>query len=228
VAETPMTTKNTRRFEFKLGRIGVIVFLLGISGLLFGVFLLGVTVGKNIDTYPEKIARFLPDKLNARLGLPPGAEEPVLAARDQMKQEKPEPDLQMTFHDRLVKGKQEKVPSPSPEPVIPEVQPKPAAPALVVEKAQPVKEKPAVREEFIVQVASYQEKSKAEALIKKISGMGYPSQTEVINLPDKGKWFRVVMGAFSSRSEAQKAVDAVSGKNKGLNCVIRSVDGVGN
>ena len=58
-----MITKNTHRFEFKLGRIGLILFLLGMAGLLFGVFLLGVTLGKNIDTYPEKIARFLPDKI---------------------------------------------------------------------------------------------------------------------------------------------------------------------
>jgi cell division protein FtsN len=221
-----MMTKNTRRFEFKLGRIGLIIFLLGISGLLFGVFLLGVTVGKNIDTYPEKIARFLPDKIKKLISLSPETSETAVAARDQMKQEKQEPDPDLTFHDRLVKGKQEKVPSPPPEPVTPEAQPKPAAPA--VEKAPPVKEKPAVREEFLVQVVSYQERSKAETLVKKISGMGYPSRTEVIDLPDKGKWFRVVMGAFSSRPEAQKAVDAVSRKNKGLNCVIRSAEGTGN
>jgi cell division protein FtsN len=216
-----MTTKNTRRSEFKLGRIGLIFFLLGISGLLFGVFLLGVKVGKNIDTYPEKIARFLPDKIKTMISLPPESSEPVAAARDAVKQEKPEPGLDLTYYERLLKGKQQQVPPPPSAPVMPKIQPKPETPAPGGEKEPPVKEKPAVREEFVVQVASYQEKSKAEALVKKISGMGYASRTEVIDLPGKGKWFRVVMGAFPSRPEAQKAVDAVSRKNKGLNCVIR-------
>lgn len=241
-----MMTKNTRRFEFKLGRIGLIFFLLGISGLLFGIFLLGVTVGKNIDTYPEKIARFLPDKMKTLISLPPDTAGPVMATRDEVKQETPEPDL--TFYD-LGKRKtdtkgmapdgmfpkkapagevKEKIPLPPPEPVTPAVQPKSAAPVPAAGKAPPVKEKPAVREQFLVQVVSYQEKSKAETLVKKISAMGYPARTEMIELSDKGKWFRVVMGAFSSRPEAQKAVGAVSRKNKGLNCVIRSVEGTGN
>lgn len=243
-----MMTKNTRRFEFKLGRIGLIFFLLGISGLLFGIFLLGVTVGKNIDTYPEKIARFLPDKMKTLISLPPDTAEPVMATRDEVKQETPEPDLDLTFYD-LGKRKtdtkgmapdgmfpkkapagevKEKIPLPPPEPVPPAVQPKSAAPVPAAEKAPPVKEKLAVREQFLVQVVSYQEKSKAETLVKKISAMGYPARTEMIELPDKGKWFRVVMGAFSSRPEAQMAVGAVSRKNKGLNCVIRSVEGTGN
>lgn len=219
-----MTTKNTRRFEFKLGRIGLAFFLLGISGLLFGVFLLGVTVGKNIESYPEKIARFLPDKIKTLISLSPGTGETAVAERNQARQEKPEPDPDLTYHDRLVKGKQEAVPSPPPEPVTPAVQPKPAAPVPAVEKAPPEKEKPAVREEFLVQVVSYKEKSKAETLVKKISGMGYPSRTEVIDLPDKGKWFRVVMGGFPSRAEAQTAVNAISRKNKGLKCVIRPAE----
>jgi cell division protein FtsN len=108
--------------------------------------------------------------------------------------------------------------------VIPEPEPKPAAPAPVVEKAPPVKEKPTVREGFIVQVASYQEKSKADALINKITTMGYPSQTEVIDLPDKGQWFRVLMGEFPSRPEAERAIEALSKKYKGLNCTIRPIE----
>jgi cell division septation protein DedD len=241
-----MMTKNTRRFELKLGRTGVIIFLLGMSGLLFGVFLLGVTVGKNIDTYPEKIARFLPDRiktLSSRFSK--DTTEPVVAMQDDLKQEKPEPDMDLTFYNRLGKPKAgtkgaapdgmilQKAPSeaikekPSPHAIRP-IEPKSAAPVPAVETAPPVKERPAVREEFLVQVVSYQDKSKAEKLVKKISGMGYPSRTEVIDLPDKGKWFRVVMGVFPSRPEAQEAVNAVSGKNKGLNCVIRSVEGTGN
>lgn len=223
-----MMTKNTRRFEFKLGRIGLTIFLLGISGLLFGVFLLGVNVGKNIDTYPEKIVRFLPDRIRALIRLPVKTSEPIIVAREEVEQVKPEPGLDLTYHERLVKGKQESIPPPSSESEAPKIKPKPNTPAPGVENERPLKEKPAVREEFLVQVASYQEKNKAEALAKKISGMGYASRTEVIDLPHKGKWYRVVMGAFPGRPEAQKAVEAVSRNNKGLNCVIRPVERAGN
>jgi cell division protein FtsN len=246
-----MITKNTHRFEFKLGRIGLILFLLGMSGLLFGVFLLGVTLGKNIDTYPEKIARFLPDKIKAHIGLSPDVTEPVMAARDDKKQDMPEPDqdLNLTFYDTLGKRKtdtkgmapdgmipkkaspenvKEHLPKPPPAPVTPTIQPKSAAPSPGVQKAAPVKEKPVQQQKFLVQVVSYQDKGKADTLAKKISAIGYPARTEVMELPGKGKWFRVVMGAFSGRPEAQKAIDSVSKKNKGLNCVIRPAGGNGN
>jgi cell division septation protein DedD len=71
---------------------------------------------------------------------------------------------------------------------------------------------------------AYQQKSKAEALVKRIAAMGKPARMEATELPDKGKWYRVVMGEFSSRQDAQGAVDAVSKKIKGLNGVIRSVE----
>ena len=239
-----MITKNTHRFEFKLGRLGMILFLLGMSGLLFGVFLLGVTLGKNIDTYPEKIARFIPDRIKAHIGISPDVAEPVMAARDDKKQDMPEPDrdLNLTFYDTLGKRKtdakgmapdgmipkkaapekvKEPPPQPPPAPVTPAIQPKAAAPS-------PVKEKSVQQEKFLVQVVSYKDKDKAARLAKKISASGYSVHTEVMELPGRGKWFRVVMGLFSDRPEAQKAIDSISKKNKGLSCVIRPSGGNGN
>lgn len=217
-------TKNARRFELKLGRIGLILFLLGMSGLLFGVFLLGVTVGKNIDTYPEKIARFLPDRIKALTSrLSKDATEPVVVMRDDLKQEKPEPE-RMTLQKAPTDAIKEK---PLPH-ATRQVDPKSTGTVPAVPKEQPIKEKTAEHGKFMVQVVSYQQKSKAEALVSKITAMGYAARAEVTELPDKGKWFRVVMGEFSSRPEAQAAVDAVSKKSKGLNCVIRSVETTGN
>jgi len=51
-----MSSGNIKRFELKLGRTGIIVTIAGMAFLLCGSFILGVTVGKNIDTYPEKIS----------------------------------------------------------------------------------------------------------------------------------------------------------------------------
>ncbi len=248
--ETPMMTKNTRRFEMKLGRIGLILFFLGMSGLLFGVFLLGVTVGKNIDTYPEKMARYLPDRIKTLISrMKQDTTVPAVAMRDDLKQEKPEPepDMDLTFYDRLGKRKADSKGGTAPDGMILQkapagaamkkppplqatrpLEPKSPGPAPAVQEAPPIKEKSEVQGKFMVQVVSYQEESKAEALVRKIAAMGYAARTEVTELPDKGKWFRVVMGKFSSRPEAQAAIDALSRNTKGLSCVIRSTASTGN
>jgi len=51
-----MASGNSKKMELKLGRAGITIVVLGMAILLFSVFLLGVVVGKNIDTYPQKIA----------------------------------------------------------------------------------------------------------------------------------------------------------------------------
>lgn len=64
-----MTSKNVRAFELKLGKRALILFIAGMFCLLFITFLFGVTVGKNIDTYPEKFSRGLPGMFIERFGL---------------------------------------------------------------------------------------------------------------------------------------------------------------
>jgi cell division septation protein DedD len=55
-----MAVKNIRSFEFKLGKLGLTLLITGIGVLVFGAFVLGVNVGKDIDTYPEKIVKGIP------------------------------------------------------------------------------------------------------------------------------------------------------------------------
>src|SRR4030042_1585029 len=56
-----MASGNTKNFEFRLKKAGLIAVITGMVALLCFAFLLGVNVGKNIDTYPEKISS-LPQK----------------------------------------------------------------------------------------------------------------------------------------------------------------------
>lgn len=234
-------TKNTRRFELRLGRVGLTIFLLGVSGLLFVFFLLGVTVGKNIDAYPERVARFLPERIKILASrLSQEATEPAVAVREDLKREKPEPAAgdgplrrdadQMREAPEGAAVKQETaaaVQAPMRQTVHPP-ETKSEAPAPAVQAARPVKEKTAPPGKVIVQVVSYKDERKAEALVRTIAAMGYSARTEVTELPDRGRWFRVVMGEFAGRPEAQAAIDALSKKARGLNCVIRSADSAGN
>lgn len=51
-----MGSGNIRKFEIRLGQTGLTVLIVGMVVLLCLSFLFGVGVGKNIDTYPEKIS----------------------------------------------------------------------------------------------------------------------------------------------------------------------------
>ena len=78
---------------------------------------------------------------------------------------------------------------------------------------------------FEVQVAAYREKSQAEQLVKKIAAMGFSPRVVMKELPEKGRWFRVIVGGFESRGAAQEAAEKMTGKIRGLKFVIRSSDG---
>jgi len=250
-----MTARNTHKFELRMGRLGLVLFILGMSALLFAIFLFGVTVGKNIDTYPDKIARFIPDTVRSKTGWPSGPRETLISSKEEKKAEAagPEKDMDLTFYDTLAKKKGDAggliIETPKGKRTEPDGdgEPTPAAkPKITAENsvtANPQKSAalppvtapaaaqklaPAVaKEKFLIQVVSYQKKSKADELTGKLKSLGYASRIEVTELPDKGKWFRVIMDGFQSRPEAQKAADKVSTSIKGLNCVIRAAEGKG-
>ncbi|HQI23950.1 MAG TPA: hypothetical protein PLV15_03845, partial [Smithella sp.] len=64
-----MATQNTKKFELKIGKTGVLIILGGMTGLLCAAFLLGVDIGKNIETSPGEIAS-LPQKALAMVWRP--------------------------------------------------------------------------------------------------------------------------------------------------------------
>jgi cell division protein FtsN len=84
-------------------------------------------------------------------------------------------------------------------------------------------QKPPAEGKYMLQVVSLKDKSKAEQFCKKITPLGYNPRVAMIELPKKGKWFRVVIDGFETRDEAKKAADALSEKIKGVSCVIRSI-----
>jgi cell division septation protein DedD len=79
-----MTSKNLKNFEFRLGRQGVILFAVGMSLLLFFVFIFGVMTGIHIDAYPERIAG-LPEIIRKQLYHPALKTERLAAGREETK-----------------------------------------------------------------------------------------------------------------------------------------------
>ncbi len=59
--------KNRRVFELRLGKVGLILFISGMSLLLFSLFLLGIVIGKQMEAYPERYASGIPELIRENL-----------------------------------------------------------------------------------------------------------------------------------------------------------------
>ena len=76
--------------------------------------------------------------------------------------------------------------------------PKPAEPLMAKSAA-------AQTGEFVLQLGAYREEATAQTVIQRLSGKGYQAQVLAKDLPAKGgKWYRVRIGLFKSREEAEK------------------------
>ena len=102
-----MASKNTRNFEFKLGKQALVLFILGMSFLLFCVFLFGVVVGKHIDAYPELVSRGIPDMIWNKLGFGKEKKQAEVALQGDVEDsgDTDEGEFDLTFYDTLTKKK---------------------------------------------------------------------------------------------------------------------------
>jgi len=69
-------------------------------------------------------------------------------------------------------------------------------------------------------VASLQEKKKAEELRDRLNTLGYAPYIDSAELSDRGRWYRVKLKGFETREQAQKVVDGLQARMKGLQCMI--------
>lgn len=264
-----MTSRNEKKFEFKLGKQGFLLFVAGMSLLLFVAFVSGVMVGIHIDAYPERIAQSIPDIIKSQLHRQkPLGVATISVGRDELKPaavseennaaETPPSDLaakpllplpensrteaKTTFPASLP-GDQANIAKETPPSVAQKATPTLQPPVLPSLKAQasmtpppesktvksvapaPPTEaaaKPATKtaDGYLVQVGSFQSRHKAQQFGNKFKVLGYKPQVAMVDLPNKGKWFRVVIGGFATKGEALKAADLLSEKIKGVTCVV--------
>lgn len=136
-----MAAKNRRTFELRLGKPGLILFIGGISLLLFSMFLLGIVVGKHMEAYPERysagMAELIYDSLFA--SAPQGGRVPP-SAESGAKSEPAggEEAFGLTFYDTLT-GKKEGTPTGKTAGAVKDMPPETSAPppALTGKPAMP-------------------------------------------------------------------------------------------
>ncbi len=243
-----MASGNIKNFELKIGKTGLIIMVFGMAAFLCGAFLIGVDVGKNIDTYPEKIAA-LPERALAMVWRPARISVAQNATDNKSGQRQSSAEggnIDLTFYDALTtkKGivKTESVPDKQPLVVQPPKEediPKGNFNIEAQKPPQTANEKNKAKEEnkikdsaaetntgkdkFLVQVASLKEKKKADQINKKVASLGFKSEVIKTDIKGKGTMFRVISSGFESKVKAQDAAKKISSKTK-TDCIVKSAD----
>jgi cell division protein FtsN len=242
-----MATGNIKNFELKVGKAGLIIIVVGMAVLLCTAFLFGVDVGKNIDTYPDKIAA-LPQKALALVWQPAKIRAAQSSLDNKSVQNKSASDetFSLTYHKDLTSKegivKAESVAENQPSLLPPDHgEENPARHSNVENKNQTVSVNEKTREKgdvtakeipppvasnkkkFIIQAASLKDKTTADKMNKKITSLGFISQVMKVDVKGKGTMFRVVVSGFEDMAQADEAAQEITRKTR-TDCIIKSFD----
>jgi cell division septation protein DedD len=88
----------------------------------------------------------------------------------------------------------------------PEKKPKSKTTTAVANSVKPTVSPAKKSKGMTIQVASLKELSEADALVKKLQAKGYPAYKTIAVVPDKGIWFRIRVGSYSSRESTNRMV----------------------
>jgi cell division protein FtsN len=194
-----MSSRNVKKFEFKLSRPGLAIFIFGISFILLFVFIAGVKVGRDIDSCTEKSTAGVQGPVKWKIRK--SADAP-LAAKEK------EDDFKLNFYDDLTRKRK------TTEKKIETTEKK------IETTEKKAKAKSSFKGKYMVQAASFRDREKAETLRKKLLNMGYDPVVDVIDLKSKGRWFRVCLKGFNTRSDAKKVEAELEKKIRWLGCLV--------
>ena len=202
------SAQSKKKFALQLTRKGVGLLVCLIVLISAWTFTLGILVGR--DTAPVK---FDIKKLEKRLAALKASDIKEKLKRfkissNDAEEKKPE----LGFHEALKTTKSDiQLPAPIPKQVLDKI--KPATPpkeaAAKPEKSEPTES----QKEFAVQVASTKDLKDADRLISRLKTKGYPAYKVLGKVPGKGIWFRIRVGPYKGKDEAEKALATLK-KNK--------------
>jgi cell division septation protein DedD len=215
--------KIRESYEFNMEGAQLKLLILGAAAICLLVFVLGFLVGRRFPPEPaprEYASRAaapgsLSDREAGGKGSAPGIDfefyEKLSGKSSDGKNSRPEPEPEAIRKEF----------SPPGEPVTqPDVEAEPAQvvsptrPAMDAENAvvavPPEPPAPSTSQTpkvftslYTVQVSAFEEPSGAEKLADQLKQKGYASYTQVKTIPGKGTWYRVRVGRYEGRAEAE-------------------------
>jgi DedD protein len=218
-----MSAEKNRRstkksFRLELSKIAIVGWGVGLLLALFWMFLLGLLVGKGLTPANINLAEIKRRMVAERLW--PGSGTPALepekpAAPGAAEDKIPIKDLE--FYEALAKKKQARLTTPPPEKV-PEQKTvtTPPAPASTVPAPPtpppPQREKVSTGPEispsarYTVQLASFKDEASADKFAASLKHVRSRVTVHAVDLPGKGRWYRVQAGGSLGRQEADALV----------------------
>ncbi len=242
-----MLPHKGKDFELRLGKLGLTVFILGMSLALLVVFAFGVKVGKDIDSYPARIVGIIPGFQGKVLSRPENQENKMAGAGEKG-------NFKLGFYDSLSGKKadspddiqqpqsqpQVQVPAPnaegSPGPAqlavpggnVAKVAPESAARAEAKPESDPRKTEEKKTAEvrnsekgkYLIQVAALKNEAKAKELKTKLVKLGYAPKLETIAKKGKGKIYRIRLAGYATEQDAAKVMGKLEKQVPGTKCLI--------
>jgi cell division septation protein DedD len=194
------------KFELSLDGRQVASIVVGALVVLAVVFVLGLNVGKQVALRQLEERR--------------GGDLDALDRAPSAAPSKPEP---LTFHERLTRE------SPPPDAAPPAPGPSAPAPAAPVpptpqppaaEAPPPAAEPARASKPWTVQLAASEDRGEAERLASRFSAL-QPRVEEAL-VPGKGRFFRVRVGSFETKDEAQRYLRDVARETGAKGIVVPS------
>jgi DedD protein len=210
--------RTRERFEVSLGGIQIASIVVGSLLLLGVVFFLGLEVGQRIGTRRAEALHpaSLGDLDAATAPSPPVAGKDLTFPAELPRAKPPAPPPPRPSEPGAAASPPPTAAKPGPEPV-PRPPPEPAAataaeptPTSVARPGASPAAKPAAtpapaaeaRGGWAVQLGASQRREDAEILARRVQALG--PRIEEADIPGKGHFFRVRVGRFESRAEAEK------------------------
>jgi DedD protein len=210
-----VVTRSQRRIERKQVAL-IVVLILAVAGVSF---FLGVQFGQSGGSLPGLSADVEKPKLPMVARVVP----PPLPTVQEAAPEK------LTFYDNLPKGNQAPLGSGinlPPEQKVTTTEVKKAA----VSKPAGLPSAPLTKSvaasvtstdgDFVVQVASFRTSEDAGKMVSRLKSYKLTSFVELANLDEKGKWYRVMVGPYAARENADQVAGFLKEKER-LSVLVR-------
>lgn len=233
----PRKGKSQKKvLRFELSKLALAGWSFALLVALLWMFVLGVFVGKGITPANINLAEI--KKRMVDEGVWPGASKSVQqegsARTTNTKRKIPLEDLE--FYEKLAQKKKARLQESTPkkitakdEPAAAGAQPKAVAPQTQAKSAPQQtaevlkKEKPS-KGNFTVQLASFKDQNSAKKFAARFKDLQPKPTVRTVDLPGKGRWYRVQVGQLSSRDEASALADRLANKYQ-LKAFVISLDG---